>query len=110
MDQCYVTVYDGKLNSKQNIAIRALEMTTTALIISQWLVAGSLDMNPSGTSLIARQTTCMPKIPSLCPILVMMFSPRVEVRTDAKQAHFTGFIAGLGTRPKKWHEGGQEVN
>jgi hypothetical protein len=61
-------------------------------------------MNPSGSTLIARQTTFMPHKPGLGPILVMAFAPRVELRCDPKMKRYTGCIAGLGSREKFWQQ------
>ena len=70
----------------------------------QWLVAAQVTAAPGGERLVARQTSWLPARPGLGPLATMIFSPRVELRTDAhgdrerKATKITGFIAGLGPK------------
>jgi hypothetical protein len=66
------------------------------------MVAGRVDLNPSGNSLICRQTTLLPNVAHLGPILLMIFAPRVELRLSQNRTRFTGCLTGLGDREEFW--------
>lgn len=60
------------------------------------LVASNVTLNASGNSLVARSTTLLPSIHGLLHLIVLMFSPRVEFRTDRERRRYTGALCGLG--------------
>jgi ATP-dependent RNA helicase TDRD9 len=61
-----------------------------------YLVAAHVGMNPSGEALQLRNTTWLPARPGLGALATMMFSPCVEMRTDANRTRLTGCLSGLG--------------
>ncbi|NWI16508.1 TDRD9 helicase, partial [Crypturellus soui] len=62
----------------------------------QMLVAASLSVNASGSSLILEETSLMPPIPGLPALLSMLFAPAIELRVDKSGKYFTGVLCGLG--------------
>lgn len=68
----------------------------------QWLVAGNVVMNPSGSTLKLRSTTLLPNQYGLGALLTMVFAPFVEMRCDPLMKRYTGFLAGLGDRESDW--------
>nr|XP_060611008.1 ATP-dependent RNA helicase TDRD9 [Anolis sagrei ordinatus] len=62
----------------------------------QILVASSVSINASGTTMLLRETSLMPHIPGLPALLAMLFAPVIELRTDEKQTRYTGVLCGLG--------------
>ncbi|KAL3874648.1 hypothetical protein ACJMK2_037630 [Sinanodonta woodiana] len=63
------------------------------------MVAGYVGLNPSGTSMIARDSTIMPLIPGLPALVCLLFSPMAEIRIDAKKSCYIGALCGLGADP-----------
>ncbi|KAG5267526.1 hypothetical protein AALO_G00222740 [Alosa alosa] len=63
---------------------------------SRMLVAGSVSVSGSGSSILLRETTLMPHIPGLPALITMIFCPVMELRTDEERTHFTGALCGLG--------------
>lgn len=47
---------------------------------SRMMVAGYVGLNPSGTILMARETTIMPLIPGLPALVSLLFTPVAEFR------------------------------
>ncbi|NWJ04029.1 TDRD9 helicase, partial [Crypturellus undulatus] len=62
----------------------------------QMLVAASLSVNATGSSLILEETSLMPPIPGLPALLCMLFAPAIELRVDKSGKYFTGVLCGLG--------------
>ncbi|XP_010221869.1 PREDICTED: putative ATP-dependent RNA helicase TDRD9 [Tinamus guttatus] len=62
----------------------------------QMLVAASLSVNATGSSLILEETSLMPPIPGLPALLSMLFAPAIELRVDKSGKYFTGVLCGLG--------------
>ena len=60
------------------------------------MVASSVSINMSGTSICARKTSLMPKLPGLSSICCLLFSPFVEMRTNREGTCYTGALCGLG--------------
>ena len=75
----YVTLDDDPLNESTRL-----------------MVASAISLNTSGTSIIARRTCLLPKLPGLSSICCMLFTPTIEIRTDKKETCFTGALCGLG--------------
>lgn len=44
------------------------------------LVASDINLNATGSSVVARSTTLLPNIHGLCSLIILIFSPRVEFR------------------------------
>lgn len=61
------------------------------------LVAASVGVNESGTTMIARNTTLLPNIHGLPFIVAMIFTPVLEMRTNAAHTRLTGALCGLGS-------------
>ncbi|XP_019406703.1 PREDICTED: putative ATP-dependent RNA helicase TDRD9 [Crocodylus porosus] len=69
---------------------------TPADPFQQMLVAASLSVNATGSTMLLRETTFMPPIPGLPALLCMLFAPVIELRVDKDGKNFTGVLCGLG--------------
>ncbi|XP_041351970.1 ATP-dependent RNA helicase TDRD9-like [Gigantopelta aegis] len=64
------------------------------------MVTGFVGLNPTGSTVVVRDTTLMPMIPGLPALLALLFAPCAEFRTDPKRKHYIGAICGLGYDPE----------
>ena len=67
----------------------------------QLLVAGRLEKSAYGDHVKAFNTTLLPNIPGLLPLLTLVFAPKIEFRVrKTKKMHnsyyFSGMLAGMG--------------
>lgn len=60
------------------------------------MIASSVGVNDSGATMIARNTTLLPKIHGLPYIVAMLFTPVLELRTNKLHTRLTGALCGLG--------------
>ncbi|XP_037756977.2 ATP-dependent RNA helicase TDRD9 [Chelonia mydas] len=60
------------------------------------LVAASVSVNATGTTMLLRETSLIPPIPGLPALLSMLFAPVIELRVDKSGRSFTGVLCGLG--------------
>ncbi|KAF4018174.1 hypothetical protein G4228_009423 [Cervus hanglu yarkandensis] len=60
------------------------------------LVAASLSVNTTGSTMLLRETSLMPHIPGLPALLSMLFAPVMELRVDQAGKCYTGVLCGLG--------------
>ncbi|XP_004584571.2 ATP-dependent RNA helicase TDRD9 isoform X1 [Ochotona princeps] len=60
------------------------------------LIAASLSVNSTGSTMLLRETSLMPPIPGLPAILSMLFTPLMELRVDRAGKRYTGVLCGLG--------------
>uniref|UniRef100_A0A8C3SJ18 ATP-dependent RNA helicase TDRD9 n=1 Tax=Chelydra serpentina TaxID=8475 RepID=A0A8C3SJ18_CHESE len=60
------------------------------------LVAASVSVNGTGSTMLLRETSLMPPIPGLPALLSMLFAPVIELRVDESGRNFTGVLCGLG--------------
>uniref|UniRef100_A0A8C4QL78 RNA helicase n=1 Tax=Eptatretus burgeri TaxID=7764 RepID=A0A8C4QL78_EPTBU len=60
------------------------------------LLAASVSVNSSGSTILLRNTTLMPPIHGLPAIVCIMFAPTMELRRDKEKIRFTGALCGLG--------------
>ncbi|XP_059135527.1 ATP-dependent RNA helicase TDRD9 isoform X1 [Peromyscus eremicus] len=60
------------------------------------LVAASLSVNETGSTMLLRETSLMPHIPGLPALLSMLFTPVMELRVDRDGKCYTGVLCGLG--------------
>ncbi|XP_053880951.1 ATP-dependent RNA helicase TDRD9 [Malaclemys terrapin pileata] len=60
------------------------------------LVAAAVSVNPTGSTMLLRETSLMPPIPGLPALLSMLFAPVIELRVDKSGRSFTGVLCGLG--------------
>ncbi|XP_014605704.1 PREDICTED: probable ATP-dependent RNA helicase spindle-E [Polistes canadensis] len=78
------------------------------------LVAGSINQNVANNSLILHNTTLLPAIPGLISLLVLIFTPRMELRRNSLGSHFIGALCGLGydssTKESIFPEHDMEIN
>ncbi|KAI0215243.1 ATP-dependent RNA helicase TDRD9 [Lamellibrachia satsuma] len=63
---------------------------------SRMMVAAYVGLNPSGTVMMARDSTIMPNIPGLPALVTLLFAPSAELRTDPARTQYTGALCGLG--------------
>ncbi|XP_006839667.1 PREDICTED: putative ATP-dependent RNA helicase TDRD9 [Chrysochloris asiatica] len=63
------------------------------------LLAASLSVNATGSTMLLRETSLMPHIPGLPALLSMLFSPVMELRVDPDGKCYTGVLCGLGWNP-----------
>jgi len=69
--------------------------------ISRLMIAASVGIQDRSGSVVARDTTMMPSVPGLLPLLAMLFAPKIELRVDLRQTKYTGVLCGLGTAPNE---------
>uniref|UniRef100_A0A8C5L9R0 RNA helicase n=1 Tax=Jaculus jaculus TaxID=51337 RepID=A0A8C5L9R0_JACJA len=60
------------------------------------LVAASVSVNETGSTMLLRETSLMPHIPGLPALLSMLFTPVMELRVDQDGKSYTGVLCGLG--------------
>ncbi|KAM7164884.1 ATP-dependent RNA helicase TDRD9 isoform 1-T1 [Macrochelys suwanniensis] len=60
------------------------------------LVAASVSVNGTGSTVLLRETSLMPPIPGLPALFSMLFAPVIELRVDESGRSFTGVLCGLG--------------
>ncbi|KAL6044869.1 hypothetical protein STEG23_017040, partial [Scotinomys teguina] len=60
------------------------------------LVAASLSVNETGSTMLLRETSLMPHIPGLPALLSMLFAPVMELRVSQDGKCYTGVLCGLG--------------
>jgi len=65
------------------------------------MVAASVGVAYRTGNLVARDTTLMPAVPGLLSLLILIFAPRIEFRTDERRTKYTGCVAGLGMDSRK---------
>nr|XP_051690899.1 ATP-dependent RNA helicase TDRD9 isoform X2 [Oryctolagus cuniculus] len=63
------------------------------------LVAASLSVNATGSTMLLRETSLLPQIPGLPAVLSMLFAPVMELRVDRDGERYTGVLCGLGWNP-----------
>ncbi|XP_053451665.1 ATP-dependent RNA helicase TDRD9 isoform X3 [Nycticebus coucang] len=63
------------------------------------LVAASLSVNATGSTMLLRETSLMPPIPGLPALLSMLFAPVMELRVARDGKCYTGVLCGLGWNP-----------
>ncbi|XP_003705228.2 tudor domain containing 9 protein spindle E isoform X1 [Megachile rotundata] len=63
------------------------------------LVAGSVSQNIHGSNLTLYNTTLMPHIPGLTSLVVLMFTPFMELRRNSFGTYYVGALCGLGFDP-----------
>ncbi|XP_007176293.2 ATP-dependent RNA helicase TDRD9 isoform X3 [Balaenoptera acutorostrata] len=63
------------------------------------LVAASLSVNATGSTVLLRETSLMPHVPGLPALLSMLFAPVMELRVDRDGRCYTGVLCGLGWNP-----------
>ncbi|XP_053218290.1 ATP-dependent RNA helicase TDRD9 isoform X1 [Podarcis raffonei] len=62
----------------------------------QMLVAASVTVNATGSTMLLRETSLMPHIPGLPALLAMLFAPVIDLRVDESRNRYIGVLCGLG--------------
>ncbi|XP_061468264.1 ATP-dependent RNA helicase TDRD9 isoform X2 [Rhineura floridana] len=65
----------------------------------QMLVAASITVNATGSTMLLRETCLMPHIPGLPALLSMLFAPVIDLRVDESRKRYIGVLCGLGWNP-----------
>ncbi|XP_014187415.1 ATP-dependent RNA helicase TDRD9 [Haplochromis burtoni] len=65
------------------------------------LVAGTVSVSSTGTRILLRDTSILPDIPGLPALVMMLFTPIMELRTDEERTCYTGALCGLGFNSQK---------
>lgn len=65
----------------------------------RFMVAGKVGINATGSTVVARDTTLMPNIHGLMPLVALIFTPFAEMRVDGDKRQYTGALVGLGYDP-----------
>uniref|UniRef100_A0A3Q4GWC5 ATP-dependent RNA helicase TDRD9 n=1 Tax=Neolamprologus brichardi TaxID=32507 RepID=A0A3Q4GWC5_NEOBR len=65
------------------------------------LVAGTVSVSSTGTRILLRDTSILPDIPGLPGLVMMLFTPIMELRTDEERTCYTGALCGLGFNSQK---------
>ncbi|KAL9952201.1 hypothetical protein ACROYT_G039416 [Oculina patagonica] len=65
----------------------------------RFLVAANISINATGSTVVARDTTLMPNIHGLMPLVALLFAPYAEMRVDREMRQYTGALVGLGYDP-----------
>lgn len=60
------------------------------------LVAANVHAAADSSRLTLRQTTILPNLPGLPPLVCLIFAPQVELRVDNDEENITGGLFGLG--------------
>ncbi|XP_014832185.1 PREDICTED: putative ATP-dependent RNA helicase TDRD9 [Poecilia mexicana] len=60
------------------------------------MVAGIVAINTSGTHILLKDTSILPDIPGLPGLVMMLFTPAMELRTNEERSYYTGALCGLG--------------
>ncbi|XP_036006659.1 ATP-dependent RNA helicase TDRD9 isoform X1 [Fundulus heteroclitus] len=60
------------------------------------LVAGSVAISASGVQILLDNTSILPDIPGLPALVMMLFTPVMELRTNEERSYYTGALFGLG--------------
>ncbi|XP_040334285.1 ATP-dependent RNA helicase TDRD9 isoform X4 [Herpailurus yagouaroundi] len=68
-------------------------------LYQRMLVAASLSVNATGSTMLLRETSLMPHIPGLPALLTVLFAPAMELRVDRDGKNYTGVLCGLGWNP-----------
>ncbi|KAJ6661880.1 hypothetical protein lerEdw1_013051, partial [Lerista edwardsae] len=64
----------------------------------QMLVAASVSINTTGSTMLLKETSLMPHIPGIPALLSMLFAPVIDLRIDENRKRYIGALCGLG-----WH-------
>ncbi|XP_034274448.1 ATP-dependent RNA helicase TDRD9 isoform X2 [Pantherophis guttatus] len=62
----------------------------------QILVAASISVNATGSTMLLKETSLMPHIPGLPALLSMLFAPVIDLRVDESRRRYIGVLCGLG--------------
>ncbi|XP_055384477.1 probable ATP-dependent RNA helicase spindle-E [Condylostylus longicornis] len=61
------------------------------------IVAASINESVEKDTITARQTSLMPNIKGFAPLMVLMFSPKMEMRRNKNKTRFSSILCGLGS-------------
>ncbi|XP_053138500.1 ATP-dependent RNA helicase TDRD9 isoform X1 [Hemicordylus capensis] len=65
-------------------------------LFQQMLIAASVSINTTGSTMLLRETSLMPHIPGLPALLSMLFAPVIDLRVDESRRRYIGVLCGLG--------------
>jgi len=88
-----VALYEEPCNPQPNSFAAGLTST-------RMMVASTVMLNSSKSSLTARDTTIMPAMTGLFGLVTLIFTPVAELRTDEAKTKYTGALCGLGWDPQ----------
>jgi len=87
----HIKVSENPLRSKSRHSCR-----------QQYSFSAALQVTTCLCLVVGRNTTLFPCIKGLMPLICMVFTPVMELRTDPNYSRFTGALCGLGSVPGRW--------
>ncbi|XP_045626208.2 ATP-dependent RNA helicase TDRD9 [Procambarus clarkii] len=91
-----------RTGGSKRVKIDSSSVNSTALDLEpqnphdRLLLAASVTLDPSESSVTLRGTTLMPPIPGILPLCLLLFCPVAELRISEDGTHYTGALIGLG--------------
>lgn len=68
------------------------------------MVAAAINTRDSSSgSLTIRETTLLPNIRGIGPLIALLFCPTMELKRDETKARYISFVSGLGYNNKEKH-------
>uniref|UniRef100_A0A3B3BJJ2 ATP-dependent RNA helicase TDRD9 n=1 Tax=Oryzias melastigma TaxID=30732 RepID=A0A3B3BJJ2_ORYME len=92
----------SQMTSYRTVSISRSSINSIALNDSphlkhmRMLVAGTVSVTATGSSILLSDTSLLPNIPGLPALVTMLFTPIMELRTDKERTCYTGALCGLG--------------
>lgn len=90
---------DKRVNMATNSVNSVLLDTDPEDCHQRLLVAGSVSQNAHGSNLSVYNTTLMPRLSGLTALIILIFTPCMELRRNIFGTYYIGALCGLGSDP-----------